>query len=662
MKLYLMLLPLLAISLALQAQVPQKFNYQAVVRSNAGTIVANQNIRIRFRIHDGSAAGTVQYSETHNTTTNIYGLINLQVGAGTVASGTFAGVSWNTGNKFLEVETDITGGTNYTSIATVELISVPYAVQADNANRFNGNLAGDVSGAQNNTLIQPSAVTTAKLADNSITAAKVVSNAINTNHIADNSVTSTKIAANAVNTAQIADNAVTAIKIADNAVTATKVAAGSINTTHVADNSVTSTKIATNAVNTTQIVDNAVTAVKIADNAVTATKISASSINTTHLTDNTVTSTKIADNAITSAKIATGTLVKSINGLKDDIVLATGTGISVTTTGNTITLTGQPGDVTGVTAGAGLTGGGATGAITLAANFGGNGTNNFVSRSDHNHVGQSWTANSGTVLTLVNTGTTGSVIRGYSNGTDYNAAALAGVIQSSTGSSVAVYGSTNSSDRAAAAVFGQATNAGGAKAVWGQASGSNTIGIYGLGTGANAWAGYFDGNVHVNGTLSKAAGSFKIDHPLDPANKYLSHSFVESPDMMNIYNGNETLDGNGEATITLPNWFETLNKDFRYQLTAIGKPSPNIYIAQEIAGNKFRIAGGAPGGKISWLVTGVRHDAYANAHRIPVEEPKPVNEKGTYLNPQVLGKSSKQGVAGLATPLRSTELTPAENK
>ena len=82
------------------------------------------------------------------------------------------------------------------------------------------------------------------------------------------------------------------------------------------------------------------------------------------------------------------------------------------------------------------------------------------------------------------------------------------------------------------------------------------------------------GNMHVSGTLSKTAGSFKIDHPLDPENRWLSHSFVESPDMMNVYNGNAELDDAGKATVKLPAYFEALNRDFRYQLTAVGAARP----------------------------------------------------------------------------------------
>jgi hypothetical protein len=136
-------------------------------------------------------------------------------------------------------------------------------------------------------------------------------------------------------------------------------------------------------------------------------------------------------------------------------------------------------------------------------------------------------------------------------------------------------------------------------------------------------AGEFNGNVSVSGTLTKGGGAFQIDHPLDPENKYLQHSFVESPDMMNIYNGNVTLDAQGNATVALPAWFEPLNRDFRYQLTPVGAPGPNLYVAQKVSGNQFTIAGGTPNGEVSWQVTGIRQDAWANANRIQVETPKP---------------------------------------
>jgi hypothetical protein len=161
------------------------------------------------------------------------------------------------------------------------------------------------------------------------------------------------------------------------------------------------------------------------------------------------------------------------------------------------------------------------------------------------------------------------------------------------------------------------------------------------------FAAFFVGNVDVDGTLSKAAGSFKIDHPLDPANKYLYHSFVESPDMMNIYNGVAELDDSGEALVKMPDWFESLNRDFRYQLTAIGAPGPNLYVAQEIVGNQFKIAGGRAGAKVSWQVTGIRQDAYANAHRIPVEEVKPDREKGLYLHPELFGATAEKSIAAV---------------
>lgn len=127
-----------------------------------------------------------------------------------------------------------------------------------------------------------------------------------------------------------------------------------------------------------------------------------------------------------------------------------------------------------------------------------------------------------------------------------------------------------------------------------------------------------NGSIDCNGNITKRGGSFVIDHPLDPENKLLCHSFVESPDMKNIYDGVVTLNDNGEAVVELPAWFEALNKDFRYQLTCIGGWA-QVYIAEEIKNNKFKIAGGRKGLKVSWLVTGIRHDKWANENRIQVE-------------------------------------------
>ena len=160
------------------------------------------------------------------------------------------------------------------------------------------------------------------------------------------------------------------------------------------------------------------------------------------------------------------------------------------------------------------------------------------------------------------------------------------------------------------------------------------------------------GNLFVGGNLSKASGSFKIDHPLDPEKKYLSHSFVESPDMMNIYNGNVALDEHGGAIVQLPDYLEALNRDFRYQLTPIGAAA-QLYIAQEIKDHCFKIAGGLPGLKVSWQVTGVRQDAWANDHRIVTVEDKSKDERGRFLYPEGYGYGSERRIGGVHPPVYS---------
>jgi hypothetical protein len=130
------------------------------------------------------------------------------------------------------------------------------------------------------------------------------------------------------------------------------------------------------------------------------------------------------------------------------------------------------------------------------------------------------------------------------------------------------------------------------------------------------------GNLTVDGPIAKQGGGFQIDHPLDPNGRYLSHSFVESSDMKNIYDGVTVLGVEGTATVSLPAWFEALNEDFRYQLTCIGISAPNLHIAEELSGNRFKIAGGVRGSKVSWQVTGIRKDTWAEANRIAIESDK----------------------------------------
>lgn len=237
---------------------------------------------------------------------------------------------------------------------------------------------------------------------------------------------------------------------------------------------------------------------------------------------------------------------------------------------------------------------------------------------------------------------------------------------------VGIGNSPSNFDSIPAGVWGLTDSSGGI-ALLGSASGDKVIGIAidtsgpdstGLSVsakGSGAVAGEFLGNVtistgndgsaagdlSVNGTLTKSGGAFKIDHPLDPTNKYLYHSFVESPDMKNIYDGIVSLDDKGEAEVELPGWFEVLNKDFRYQLTSLEIASPTLHISRQINTLKFKIGGGQSGQQVSWQVTGIRQDKWANANRIAVEEMKMAKDKGQYLHPGLYGQSEEKQLGRL---------------
>lgn len=196
--------------------------------------------------------------------------------------------------------------------------------------------------------------------------------------------------------------------------------------------------------------------------------------------------------------------------------------------------------------------------------------------------------------------------------------------------------------------FGVYANAlaGGSTDCWGVygVAVSSSHGIAILAYGAQ-YGGYFTGNVHVTADFSCAGTkAFKIDHPLDPENKHLLHAAVESPEVKNVYDGVVVADAKGEATVQLPSYFEALNKDFRYQLTAIGAAAPGLHVKQEVNQGGFTLAGAAAGQKVCWQVTGIRNDPTMRHRRFVAEVEKDARDKGFYEDPLAYGQPREKGI------------------
>ena len=173
----------------------------------------------------------------------------------------------------------------------------------------------------------------------------------------------------------------------------------------------------------------------------------------------------------------------------------------------------------------------------------------------------------------------------------------------------------------------------------------------GFGGGSYGYAGYFSGDLDVTGAITAGTKDFKIDHPLDPANKYLFHASVESSEMMNIYTGNVITDAQGDARVKLPEWFEAVNGDFRYQLTVIGQFAQAI-VSGEVANHQFSIKTDKPNVKVSWQIAGVRLDAFAKAHPLVVEQEKGARERGHYIHPELYGASEPESIDWALHPQR----------
>jgi hypothetical protein len=158
----------------------------------------------------------------------------------------------------------------------------------------------------------------------------------------------------------------------------------------------------------------------------------------------------------------------------------------------------------------------------------------------------------------------------------------------------------------------------------------------------------FTGDVAITGMKQ-----FVIDHPLDPDNKYLYHSVVEGPEQFNIYTGNVTTDGNGRATVALPDYFEAINRDFRYQLTVLGGFALAV-VSGKVQNNQFAIQTDRPNVEVSWQVMGIRNDVHARANPFVAERPKTGVEVGSRFYPEEYNLPADRSVGNRRSPVNVT--------
>lgn len=663
-KLISMIIVLLFITAAVFAQAPPKMSYQAIIRNNLNILVTNTTVGMRISILQGTPTGTVVYQETQTPTTDANGLVSLIIGDGVVISGSIPAINWATGPYYIKTETDPAGGTSYTVTGTSQLLSVPYALFAGNTSfsgsgtlNFipkwtpNGSTLGNSIMFDDGTRVGVGTIVPLyKLDVEHGGATGIRSRSSGSFSVVDIDAASGDAALRFANAGVNQWN--TRNRPGDNFYEIFELGGGGSRvviqdgTGNVGIGETTSPAYKLDVLHGgglgirnrssagISIVDidaaNGDAALRYQSAGVTLWNVrNAPGTNDYQIVRN---NTLPANVTINNGTGFVG-ITQTVPAYQLDVLHTGATGIRSQSTASfsVVDIDAANGDA--------------------ALRFQKAGTGQWTTRNrpadDYFEIFE--LGGGSRVVIQDGTGNVGigaTVAPAYRLDVEHGGAT--GIrSKSATGSGSFSVIDIDGDNGDAALRFAKA-----GVNQWNIRNNPATddLQFFELGGGGErmrienttgrVWV---DGDLHVDGTLSKTAGAFKIDHPLDPENKYLLHSFVESPDMMNIYNGNIVTDASGKATVQLPDYFESLNMEFRYQLTVIGTFAQAI-INKEVRNNKFEIATNQPNVKVSWQVTGIRHDAYAQKHRIPNTVDKEAKNKGKYLSPESFNQPKSKGI------------------
>jgi hypothetical protein len=566
MKKLIILFGLLIMISYVMAQAPYAFNYQTILRDSDGWIIPNQIISLRISVLQGSASGTLKYKEVHNgISTDQFGVVNIAIGNGTVQSGSLESINWAEDSYFLKIEMDPNGGTTYQVMGTTQLLSVPYTLHSKTT-EFNDDSDADPENELNTNLTFNG--TNLYLSDPGGTLSVNLSSLQNDADADPN---------NEFQTLSLTGNNLSIIP---------------------SGNSVTIDGNPNNECNTSLSLNG--TILQLIDGCGT---------KTTDLVSLADDEDADPSNECNNSLTLNGTVLQLIDGCgtktTDLVSLADDEDAdpdnecqSLSISGNTLTLTGASGTCS--SSSVILPSGGLT--LPYSGNY--NGTSN--------------------AFELTHSGSSGNVMYLKSNNSSNTEEAL--TVETYSAGEIAKFRNYNSNNSSEA--FTILTNGTGrACFIKADNTSNDSEGLYVWYNGLS-WAGFFEGDVFVAGEISKLGGGFTIDHPIDPQSKILTHSFVESPERMNIYKGRAKL-MNGEAIIELPGYFDALNHPHgrEINLTCVNGWSP-LYMEDRIEGNQFVVKTtdqGNPEQEFSWVIYAVRNDKFAQDHPIVVEKEKGVN-------------------------------------